>query len=106
MTSLARVSSFSDNSLIAIPSLMVIFRVMGTSSGATGRGGAIVGEEPRRIIGGCGRPYCGRPCGGAPGAACPFAAGRDDVGCMGRGSPGRRTDTGRACAGLGAVACG
>ena len=61
ITSLARASSFSESSLIAIPSLMVILRVIGTSSGTAGRGGAMEGDGPRRIMGGCGRPYCGRP---------------------------------------------
>ena len=44
ITSLARASSFSESSLMAIPSLMVILRVIGTSSGTTGRGGAMRGE--------------------------------------------------------------
>ena len=106
ITSFARASSFSESSLIAIPSLMVIFRVIGTSSGTTGRGGAIEGAGPRRIIGGAGRPIAGRTGGGPPAATAPPAAGRAEVGCMGRGSPGRREGTGRAGAGFGITACG
>jgi hypothetical protein len=106
ITSLARVSSFSDSSLMAMP-----FADRDLARGRDffrnqwpGRRHRRRGATPhhRRLC----RPYCGRPCGGAPGATCVPAAGRDDVGCMGRGSPGRRVRTGRACAGFGAVACG
>ena len=40
ITSLARTSSFSESSLMAMPSVIVILRVIGTSSGGTGLGGA------------------------------------------------------------------
>jgi hypothetical protein len=40
ITSLARTTSFSESSLLLTPSVIVILRVIGTSSGAVGREGA------------------------------------------------------------------
>ncbi len=92
ITSLARVSSFSESSLIAIPSLMVIFRVIGNLFRNHRPGRRHGGAGPRRIMGGLWPAIRRASRGGGPPVA--TAPGRSadaaEVGCMGRGSPGRR----------------
>jgi len=80
-TSLARTSSFSESSLMLTPSVMVMVRLIWISSGAAAAGG---GAAWRSTFG---TTIFLRP-GGTAVPTAP-AAGRA-VGCMGRGSPGRR----------------
>ena len=61
ITSLARTSSFSESSLMAMPSVIVILRVVGTSSGGTGLGGSGGGTPGRRWGGRHGSRHR-RPC--------------------------------------------
>ena len=87
---------------MAMPSVMVILRVIGSSSGMTGLGGAIDGKglPAWRAAG----PRIAVPDGraAAPGAW----RGRVAVGCIGRGSPGRREGAGRGGIPLGDTAGG
>ena len=74
ITSLARTSSFSESSLMAMPSVIVILRVIGISSSGTGLGGSGGGMPGGRWSGATGRATGGRADGTPPVARAPAAA--------------------------------